>query len=141
MQICYPTSFQMRINLFTGISEFCRTLKIEFCSHPSLALQSMRSSLAGSVHWYRYVISSWKRPEIHISFTFRGMDSCLLLFELPPQSTFWGKYKDTKEMSWKSLISNMSGMSNVKPYIEGKFLILNLKEEYRPSNSSVVCKT
>ena len=50
---------------------------------------------------------------------FRGMDSCLLLFELPPQSTFWGKYKDTKEMSWKSLISNMSGMSNVKPYIEG----------------------
>ena len=69
------------------------------------------------------------------------MDSCLLLFELPPQSTFWGKYKDTKEMSWKSLISNTSGMSNVKPYIEGKFLILNLKEEYRPSNSSVVCKT
>ena len=33
MQICHPTSFQMRISLFTGISEFCSTLKIEFCSH------------------------------------------------------------------------------------------------------------
>lgn len=50
------------------------------------------------------------------------MDSCLLLFDLlTPLSTLnprsWNKYKDTKELSWKSLTKKKSGGSSRAPDI------------------------
>lgn len=59
-QICHSISLQMRVNLFKRVTESQSAFKIEFCPHSSLALMSMRSSLAGCANLYWYVILPWK---------------------------------------------------------------------------------
>lgn len=135
----------MRISLFKGIAEFCSTLKIEFCSHLSLAPHSMRSFLAWSVPWYWYVISPWKRPEIHISFKLRDRDSCLFLFELPPYcSPSIHLLEANTRISRKWIENHWLGRWVVCPMQNltqrSTLLILNLKKEYAPSNSLVFAK-